>query len=400
MTDDKNTGNEIIEEGEVVEDNAEEGPPVEETITKYNKKEFERLFKLMEKYDASDLHLKVGAPPIFRIYGKIRRMKTDGLKGEDVRKLASSIMTERQRGLFRENNVHDFAYSAPRIGRFRVNVYIQRGSVSIAARRVQTYIPTFEELHLPPILREISSALSGLIIVGGITGSGKSTTLAAIIDSINKERSCHILSVEDPIEYLHRDAKSFVNQREVGIDVEDFHSALKYVVRQDPDVILIGEMRDAESFDTALMAAETGHLVLGSVHSSGAPQTIGRILDMFPVNRQDGIRQLLRFNFVAILCQKLLKGKKKEFPRVPCIEIMLATPMTKKLIGENEDIKLIDAIKAGGKDGMQDFNESLIDLINEDLITEETGFKASPNPDALKMHLKGIYLDSDRKIIG
>jgi len=358
------------------------------------------LLSIMEKYDASDLHLKVASPPIFRIHGKPRRIKGPKLSNEEIKRMVFSIMDERQQKLFERDKVHDFAYSQPGVGRFRVNAYYQRGTVSVAARRVNTYIPTFEELNLPPILKKISRAQSGLILVGGITGSGKSTTLAAILDTINKTRSCHILSIEDPIEYLFKDEKAFVNQREVGIDVESFSAALKYVVRQDPDVVLIGEMRDAESFDTALMAAETGHLVLGSIHSSGAPQTIGRILDLFPADRHQSIRQLLRFNFVAIICQKLLKGKHKEHPRVPCVEVMLSTPVTRKLIGDNEDVKLADAIRAGREEGMQDFNHSLVDLLNKDLITKEVAFKASPNPDALRMELKGIYLDSDRKIIG
>jgi twitching motility protein PilT len=379
---------------------AEEAVQMAEELHQYDRTEFDRLFKLMEKYDASDLHLKVGTTPIFRVHGKIHRMKGEKLLGDDLRNMAFSLMTDDQRRRFAENNVHDFAYSAPGVGRFRVNVFAQRGSVSVAARRVKTRIPTFEELNLPPILNKIAMAESGLIVVGGITGSGKSTTLAAIIDLINKTSPCHILTIEDPIEYLHMDHKAFVNQREVGIDVEDYNTALKYVVRQDPDVILIGEMRDAESFDTALMAAETGHLVLGSIHTSGAPQTIGRILDLFGADKHPAIRQLLRFNFVAIICQKLLRGKQEQFPRVPCVEVMLSTPVVRKLIGEAEDVKLSDAIRAGKNDGMQDFNTSLVELINKDLISRDEAFKASPNPEALKMNLKGIYLDQDRKIIG
>ncbi|MFH1706735.1 MAG: PilT/PilU family type 4a pilus ATPase [Planctomycetota bacterium] len=397
----------MTDEPQEVQDNIEEPPAVLEEIIldvegvhQYDRTEFERLFKLMEKFDASDLHLKAGATPIFRVHGKIHRMKGEKLLGDDVRKLAYSIMTEDQRARFALNNVHDFAYSAPGIGRFRVNAYAQRGTVSIAARRVKTRIPTFEELNLPPVLNRIAAAQAGLVIVGGVTGSGKSTTLAAILDLVNKTRACHILSIEDPIEYLHMDAKAFVNQREVGIDVENYNTALKYAVRQDPDVILIGEMRDAESFDTALMAAETGHLVLGSIHTSGAPQTIGRILDLFGADRHPAIRQLLRFNFVAIVCQKLLRGKQEQYPRVPCVEVMMSTPVTRKLIGEAEDVKLSDAIRAGKADGMQDFNTSLVDLIHKDLISRDEAFKSSPNPEALKMNLKGIYLDQDRKIIG
>jgi twitching motility protein PilT len=384
-------------------DRFEEVEEIEETdvtIEAEDKADIGKLFELMEKFEASDLHLKVGSPPIYRIYGKIRRIKTEPLTFDKILSMIFSIMTDRQKNMFMEHKVHDFAYSASGLGRYRVNTFYQRGAVSLAARRVNTYIPTFKELNLPPVLEKITKVQSGLVIVGGITGSGKSTTLASMLNRINETRKCHILSIEDPIEYLFKDDKAFINQREVGIDVESFSSALKYVVRQDPDVILIGEMRDAESFDTALMAAETGHLVFGSIHSSGGPQTIGRILDLFPAERHAPIRQLLRFNFVGIICQKLLVGKQKEHPRVPCVEVLLSTPVTRKLIGEEQDVKLSDAIRAGREDGMQDFNTSLAGLLDKDLITKEQAFKASPNAEALKMQLKGIQLDSDRKIIG
>jgi twitching motility protein PilT len=378
----------------------EDAEETDVSIDAEDKTDITKLFELMEKYAASDLHLKVGSPPIYRIHGKIRRIKSEPLSFDKILTMIFSIMTDRQKTMFMENKVHDFAYSASGLGRYRVNAFYQRGAVSLAARRVNTYVPTFEELNLPSVLERVTKAQSGLVIVGGITGSGKSTTLASMLNRINQTRKCHILSIEDPIEYLFTDDKAFINQREVGIDVDSFSSALKYVVRQDPDVILIGEMRDAESFDTALMAAETGHLVFGSVHSSGGPQTIGRILDLFPPERHAPIRQLLRFNFVGIICQKLLIGKQKEHPRVPCVEILLSTPVTRKLIGQEEDVKLVDAIRAGREDGMQDFNTSLADLLDKDLITKEQAFKASPNAEALKMQLQGIQLDSDRKIIG
>ncbi|MCX7806623.1 MAG: PilT/PilU family type 4a pilus ATPase [Planctomycetota bacterium] len=363
-------------------------------------KEIEKLFMAMAKNDATDLHLKAGAPPLFRIHGTVARAKLPPLSGEQVARLADEIMTDRDRRELAEKGAADFAYSLPGAGRFRVNVFRQRGAISVSARRVKTDVPTLQELNLPPALAKIAEYDQGLVLVAGITGSGKSTTLAALIQIINETQPVHIVTIENPIEYLYRDAKAFVNQREVGIDVPDFHTALRYVMRQDPDVILIGEMRDAETFETALMAAETGHLVFGTIHCGSAPQAIGRVLDFFPPDHHYQVRQLLYFNLRAVIVQKLLKGATKEVPRVPAVEVMFCNPIVRKLIKENQDGKLPDAIRQGRKDGMQDFNQSLCDLVKAGLITEQTAMENSFNPEQLAMYLKGIVLGSDEGVIG
>jgi twitching motility protein PilT len=284
------------------------------------------------------------------------------------------------------------------VGRFRLNVYKQRGVLSMSARVVKTVVPTIEQLNLPPSLKIIPTYESGLVLVAGVTGAGKSTTLAAMVQMINLTQSVHIVTIENPIEYLYekKDAKAFVDQREVGIDLPDFYNGLRQVLRQDPDVILVGEMRDGETFEAALMAAETGHLVFGTVHSGSAAQTIGRVLDYFPQQRHHQIRQMLHFNLRAVVVQKLVKGTLPEIPRVPAVEIMLCNPTIRKLIHENEDRKIQDAIRAGRQEGMQDFNQSFCELVKRGLISEAVALDNSPNPEQLQMNLKGITLGSDR----
>jgi len=365
-----------------------------------NLKDIEKLFAGLTKNKGSDLHLKAGLKPIFRVATVLHEVGNQVLTPEDTKRLIYEILSDKQRERFEATNELDFAYSLEGWGRYRINVSRDRGTVAVAARRVITEIPSFSELHLPAVLQKIASIPQGLIVVAGPTSSGKSTTLAAMIQYINENRKCHIITIEDPIEYLFKDAKSFINQREVGLDTESFPMALKYVVRQNPDVILIGEMRDSESIDAGLMAAETGHLVLGTVHASAAHQSISRMLDLFPMERQDQIRQLLVFNLRAIICQKLLAGAKKEARVVPAIEIMLNNPSIQKLIQTKDDKKIQDVIRASEEEGMQDFNHSLLNLINQGFVTEETAFKVSPNPEQLKMYLQGIFLDDERKIIG
>jgi twitching motility protein PilT len=276
----------------------------------------------------------------------------------------------------------------------------ERGNVAVAMRRVNTSIPSFADLNLPNDVKKITEYEQGLIIVAGPTGSGKSTTLACILDYINSTQKTHMVTIEDPIEYLFTDKKSFVNQREIGIDVPDFHQALKHVVRQDPDVILVGEMRDYVSFDAALMASETGHLVFATIHASSAPQCIGRLLDLFPTERQPLIRQSLAFNLKAILCQRLLPAAKEGVKMVPAVEVLFNNATAQKLIMNCEDKKLSDLIRASKEEGMQDFNMSLVDLINKGLITKKIALQYSPNPEQLKMNLQGIYLGDDHRILG
>jgi twitching motility protein PilT len=365
-----------------------------------NLKDVEKLMVLAMRNKASDIHLKVGQKPILRINTAIHEVGNKQLSAEEVRKLLYDIMSEQQRDRFEVEHDLDFAYSLPGVGRFRINVFHERGAMASAMRRVNTSIPTFADLNLPPAVKRIADHESGLIIVAGPTGSGKSTTLACLIEHINLNQKAHIVTIEDPIEYLFQDRKSFVNQREIGIDVPDFHQALKYVVRQDPDVILVGEMRDYVSFDAALMAAETGHLVFATIHASSAPQTIGRLLDLFPTERQPLIRQALAFNLRAILCQRLLPGAKEGVKMVPALEVLFNTATAQKLIANAEDKKLADLIRGSKEEGMQDFNMSLVDLINQGLVSKKAALQASPNPEQLKMNLQGIYLGDDKRILG
>ena len=361
-------------------------------------RDIDRLLRLMNKYEASDLHLKVGNPPIMRVQGKIRFFDAQDFDHATLEAMLSDILTPAQRAVYSAGQDLDFAYSIPRVGRYRVNAFRQRGSVSLAIRRVNTEIPSFEELHLKTsAMRRLAGLRQGMVIVTGVTGSGKSTTLASMIEYINAHRRCHIITIEDPIEYLYRDKKAFLNQREVGIDVPTFHDALKSVVRQDPDVILIGEMRDRETFETALTAAETGHLVFGTLHSSTVSQTIGRIIDMFPSDRERSMRQSLAFSLRGIVCQKILPSCKEGVGLVPVQEILMCTPTVQKLIVEGADKQLEALVRGGREDGMQDFNQGLLDLVAEGLISEKTALESSHNAEQLTMNLKGIFLGDDRK---
>lgn len=358
--------------------------------------EIDKLFAAMQKSNASDLHLKAGSPPLFRVQGRIVRAKAQPLTLDHIKQLIAPIMKPRYDEELNTRGAADFAHGVRGVGRFRVNVFKQRGAISVAARRVETQIPTLEQLNLPDSVRILPNMEQGLVLVAGITGSGKSTTLAALINVINQTRACHIVTIEDPIEFLYRDEKAFVNQRELGIDVNHFADGLRYVLRQDPDVILIGEMRDAETFETALIASETGHLVFGTVHAGSAPQVVGRVLDYFPPDRHFQIRQLLYFNLKAVLVQKLLKGARNDVPRVPTVEFMICNAVVRKLIQEEQDSKLADVIRTSANDGMQDFNQSLMSLVKRGLITEQIALEASPNPEQLQMNMKGIVLGTDR----
>jgi twitching motility protein PilT len=305
-------------------------------------------------------------------------------------------MSERARRGFETSGAADFAHSVTGVGRFRVNVFRQRGSLSVAARRVSYDIPGFDDLHLPDGVRQIARFEQGLSIIAGATGSGKSTSLAALLQEINRTRYCHILTIEDPIEYLYRDERAFVSQRELGIDVETFQEGLKYALREDPDVILVGEMRDPDTFEIALQAAETGHLVFGTLHASNAAQSIGRMLDLFPEARHRQIRQLLSFNLRAVVVQMLLKGSTQAVRLVPAIEVMIANGTIRKLIRECEEERIPDVVRGGREEGMQDFTQSLYDLVRSGLIAEQTALDVAPNAQALQMLLKGIRVGGGR----
>ena len=352
-----------------------------------------KLFRMVMKHEGSDLHLKVGLAPMMRLRNAIRPMQMRPLTQEDMERLLYPILSERSRHILDETGGADFAYI---IGddecRFRVNLFKQRGRLSLVARRVSSSIPTFAKLGLPESIEKLCHYDQGMVILAGVTGSGKSTTIASMLDYINERERVHILTIEDPIEYLFVDKKAVINQREVGIDVVDWDTALKHAVRQDPDVILVGEMRDRDTFEAGMHAAETGHLVFGTIHASTAPSTIGRILDLFPADMHSALRQSLAFNLKAIVCQKLLPSIKPGVQRVPTNEIMIINPTIRDLIIKAEDKKLSDAIRIGFLEGMLDFNESLRQLVERNDVDRATALEVAPNPEALKMAFKGIKI--------
>ena len=362
--------------------------------------EANKLFRMVMKHKGSDLHLKVGLPPSMRLAGVLRQMQLPPLTTEDMIRLMYPIMTERQKKILDEDGGVDFAhivYDGDLETRFRVNLFKQRGRLSLVARRVNNTIPDFEGLGLPPIMAELCNYEQGIIILAGVTGSGKSTTIASMLNYINSRERVHIVTIEDPIEFTFKDDKAIINQREVGIDVSDWHTALKHAVRQDPDIILVGEMRDQETFGAALHAAETGHLVFGTIHASSASSTISRILDLFPREMHAPLRQNMAFNLKAVIAQKLLPTTKEWAAktgqtRVPTNEIMRTNPTVRKLILNEEDTKLSDAIRIGQGEGMQDFTESLRQLVLAEKIERATAFEFAPSVETLKMALKGISI--------
>ena len=353
------------------------------------------LLELAITKDASDLHLKVGSPPYLRIDGELVAQLDYTLTDQQTEAFLDDILDPKQKQIFEERHEIDLAYSVKGLGRFRTNVFRQRGSVGIVMRRIKATIPDFEELNLPDVLKRIAELRRGCVLVTGTTGSGKSTSLAAMIEYINVRRRVHIMTLEDPIEYLHSDKKAIINQREVTIDTESFASALKTLMRQDPDVILIGEMRDMETFQAAVSASETGHLVFSTLHTSDAMQTIDRIIDLFPPHQHDQVRSQLSLNLKAVVCQRLLPKANGE-GRVPAVEVMLISPTVKKLIKENRIAQIPSAIQAGRQDGMQTFNDSLKQLVEHGLVTEEEAMLSSDHPEELAMNLQGVYLDQSR----
>lgn len=359
---------------------------------------FEDLCQLVKELKASDLHIQVGSPPILRIAGIPKRTDLPAVTSEVLEGWVRDILSPEQYQTLTEKKNFDHGYSISNQGRMRINLFFQRGHLSLAARFVQTYIPTLEELYLPQVLQNIAELHDGLVIVAGVTGSGKSTSLASMIEYINQTKACHILTIEDPIEYLYKNKKAFINQREVGMDTPSFHDGLKYALREDPDIMMIGEMRDSETVEFGLSAAETGHLVFATIHSGSAPQTIGRMIDLFPPDQHFQIRQSLQFNLRAVVSQKLLPSIKEGVPRVPSVEVMIIDPTIRELIKKGEDIKIHNAIRAGAGIGMQDFNRSLLDLVKNEMISEEVALRVSPNAETLRMNLRGIFLDDEKAI--
>lgn len=350
----------------------------------------EQFFRAMMKTGASDLHIKPHSPPHIRINTVIRATKSAPLEAEQIAELAEELMDEEQKNFFLKNGNIDVAYEIEGEDRFRINIFRQRGNVSLAVRRVTRDIPTLESMHLPPIITKIAEAHQGLILLAGPTGCGKSTTIATMIEHINQTRRCHIVTIEDPIEFLYEDKKALVSQREIGIDVPDFETALKYLMREDPDVVLIGELRDKETFQAALQAAETGHLVFGTVHAANASQTVTRILQLFEPESRAIFRQSLAANLRAIVCQMLLPCLVEEIDRIPTVEILLSTPTVRQLFEDSRDVDLPEVIAAGKSEGMQTFTQSLHDLIENEYVDPNVAYSVAPNVEELKMALRGI----------
>ena len=359
--------------------------------------EVDKYFRSLVKLEGSDLHMRVGRPPSVRVRNELRPLNRPPVDDEEMTRLLVPLMSQRHLKIFEEEGGADFSHTCEVDGvtwRFRVNLLQQMGHMGLVARRVNNKIPDFKGLYLPPSIEGLCHYDQGMVLLAGVTGSGKSTTIASMLNYVNQRERVHILTLEDPIEFVFTEDKALINQREVGVDVKDFKIGMKHAVRQDPDIMLVGEMRDEETFMTAIHAAETGHLVFGTIHASSAPSTIGRILDLFPEELHGAIRSAIAFNMKGIVAQKLLKSIKPGVPRVPTCEVMTFSPMIRKIILEGHDHKLPDAIRIGAADGMQDFTMSLKQLIDDGLIDRPTAFEVAPNPDALKMALKGINVSN------
>ncbi|HTM86650.1 MAG TPA: type IV pilus twitching motility protein PilT [Terriglobales bacterium] len=355
------------------------------------------LLRVAMERKASDLHLKVGNYPHLRIDGLLVPLSDQArITAEEMLNMAFSIMSSRQKQKFKENNELDMAYGVAGLGRFRVNVFQQRGNVGVVLRVIPTKIRALDELYLPKIVEQICDMPRGLVLVTGVTGSGKSTTLAAMVDRINSTRAEHIITIEDPIEFLHRDKMGFVNQREVDVDTPSFASALRASLRQDPDVILVGEMRDLETIATALHAAETGHMVFSTLHTLDAVETINRIIAVFPPPEQKQIRTQLAATLRAVVSQRLVRRADSE-GRVPAVEVMIATAYVRECILMPEKTRMVrEAIAAGTSQyGMQTFDQSLWDLCQQSLITYDTALENASNADDFKLRAQGISSTTD-----
>ncbi|MCC6443047.1 MAG: type IV pilus twitching motility protein PilT [Armatimonadetes bacterium] len=347
------------------------------------------LLRYAASKGASDLHFSAGLPPTLRVDGKlVPSPDYEVMTPRDIQRLIYDIMTNEQMQWFEKVKELDFSYGVKDMGRYRVNVYKQRGSVGVAMRAIPSQVPTFEQLRLPPILRELTKRTSGLVLVTGPTGSGKSTTLACMINSINEERACHIMTIEDPIEYLHAHRQSMVNQRELGNDTDSFENSLRAVLREDPDVILVGEMRDLETITAALTLAETGHLVLATLHTRNAPQTIERIVDVFPSHQQEQIRVQLSNSIEAVIAQQLLPMLGGG--RVAAIELMLAVPAIRNLIRESKTYQIYSTIETSAQIGMRTMDKALAELYRMGMVTFEEAALRAIDRDNLQRFIKGI----------
>lgn len=344
------------------------------------------LLKEVMEIGASDLHITVAISPTIRIHGDLKEMDYPKLRPEDTERLCNQILTDHHREIFEKNGEVDLSYTSSGLGRFRVNVYKQRNSMAMALRAIPTEIPTLEQLNLPEVFHTLASKRRGIILVTGPTGSGKSTSLAAMINYINRTRREHIMTLEDPIEYLHRHEMSIINQREIGPDSLSFANGLRAALRQDPDVILVGEMRDLETIGTALTAAETGHLVLATLHTVGAAKTIDRIIDVFPPNQHQQIRIQLAGVIEGVISQQLIQTANRK-GRVPALEIMVSTPAIRNLIREGKTHQIQSSIQTGANLGMESMDKSLVNLYNKGAISKENLLKYCIDPENIKRYV-------------
>ncbi len=355
--------------------------------------EVDKIFRALVKLEGSDLHMKTGQPPMVRVGGELKPLNRPPIENEEMVNLLMPMMDDRNLVIFEQEGGADFSYQCEVDGvrwRFRINMLKALGSIGLVARRISNWIPDFKGLFLPDSVEHLCHHEQGMILIAGVTGSGKSTTIGSMLNYVNSIYRKHILTLEDPIEFIFTEDKCLINQREVGQDVKDFSIGMKHAVREDPDIILVGELRDEETFMTAIHAAETGHLVFGTIHAASASTTIGRILDLFPEEMHNAIRSAIAFNMKGIISQKLLRSIRPGVSRVPTVEVMTFSPMIRKLVLEGHDNKLPDAIRIGAEDGMQDFTMSLKQLIDDELIDRPTAFAVAPNKELLKMALKGI----------
>ena len=358
---------------------------------------FYKILKTAVDGGASDVHLKIGAPVIYRINRELIAVDSPFPTAEWMNKIVETITPAHQKKRLDEQHEIDFSYFVPEIGRFRTNLFQQRSEWCLSMRFVKTRVPSFEELGLLPQIRHIAESPRGIVLLAGSTGCGKSTTLAAMIEHINSNFKKHLITLEDPIEYIFEDNQSVIEQREIGLDTMSFHRALMHVLRQDPDIIMVGEMRDDISFTAAMSAADTGHLVLSTVHTTNASQSIHRILDFFKSEEREQIRRQLVGSLRAVICQRMVGTVDGKV--TPAFEILLDTPLVRKLIEENRLDKLAAAIETGVEDGMISFNQSLFNLVKAGRVTEKEAMSKASNPQALEMNFKGIFLDEGRRIL-
>ncbi len=362
------------------------------------KEMFHRILGLAVEAGSSDLHIKVGVPIVFRINRKLVNIEAPAPTNEWMEDVAEIIVPKHAKKRFEEDREVDFSYYLPGVGRFRTNLFQQRGEMCLAMRYVKTQVPGFEELGIVPKLKEFAEAHRGIVLLSGTTGSGKSTTLAAMIEHINAHQRRHIITMEDPIEYVFEDNQCIIEQREVGLDTGSFHTALRNVLRQDPDVIMIGEMRDATSLGAAMSASDTGHLVLSTVHTTNSSQAVIRILDFYKADDREQVRRQLAGTLMAIVTQRMVHTVDNKVTVAQ--EVLINTPIVKKLLEENRLDKLSAAIETGTEDGMQSFNQALYNLHMQGKITKEEALSKATNPQALEMNFKGIFLDEGRRILG